>query len=124
MPALDSITGINGTVSKTQVCRSADVVIYVPDLAVQVIRRNQLAVSFLERALFALQVTSGFAGIKLEPGDGENLQLLCDIVNEEVLNGISTGFNEGAGTKIKNLVCEAAQGDDGQRNKRFMPRRL
>lgn len=54
--ALFNETGINGTVVQNEVCTAAAIAKYSPGLAQTVVLENQSGVSFLQAALFAVQV--------------------------------------------------------------------
>ena len=71
--------------------------------------RNQVALPYLEQALFAVQVVAGYAGV--EAATKKNVRKLCDEVETGVLNGIFVGFTDGTeGDRIKRFVCDAADG--------------
>ncbi|KAL8876040.1 MAG: hypothetical protein Q9198_005691, partial [Flavoplaca austrocitrina] len=68
--ALFNETGINGTAVQNEVCSAAAIAKYLPGIAQAVILENQTGVSFLQAALFAVQVISrnkGMLSLKSPP---------------------------------------------------------
>ena len=97
----DNFTAYNGTVIRDEVCNTAFIQKFIPGVYSSVKLENQVAVSYLFTALFAVQVAGGFAG-------GTNLATLCSEIESDLIDNIFIGYVEGGGTAVKNYVCAAA----------------
>ncbi|KAI4227643.1 MAG: hypothetical protein L6R36_002278, partial [Xanthoria steineri] len=96
--ALFNETGINGTAVQNEVCSAAAIAKYLPGLAQTVVLENQSGVSFLQAALFAVQVLGRF-------GSCTDRATLCKEIDETLINNLSIGFVEKTGTAVKQYVC-------------------
>ncbi|KAL8804565.1 MAG: hypothetical protein Q9182_002480 [Xanthomendoza sp. 2 TL-2023] len=92
--ALFNETGINGTAVQTEVCSAAAIAQFLPGLAQTVVLSNQVGVSYLQTALFAVQAVSRFAGCT-------NRTMLCNEIDETVINNLFIAYINGTGTAIK-----------------------
>lgn len=72
--ALFNETGINGTAVQYEVCSAAAIAKYLPGVAQTVVLENQSGVSFLQTALFAVQVV----GRKFDDSTIEKRALLTE----------------------------------------------
>ncbi|KAL8809398.1 MAG: hypothetical protein Q9200_003446 [Gallowayella weberi] len=99
--ALFNETGINGTAVQTEVCSAAAIAQFLPGLAQAVVLSNQVGVSYLQTALFAVQAVSRFAGCV-------NRTMLCSEIDETVINNLFIGYINGTGTATKRYVCGAS----------------
>ncbi|KAL8713709.1 MAG: hypothetical protein Q9220_002235 [cf. Caloplaca sp. 1 TL-2023] len=94
-PAALNNETINGTIVQREVCAGASITIFFPSLSNFLVLENQLAVGYLETALFAVQtVANGYVG-------GSTRQMLCSEIDEVLINNIFVGYVEGTGTIIK-----------------------
>ncbi|KAL8870690.1 MAG: hypothetical protein Q9174_003322 [Haloplaca sp. 1 TL-2023] len=101
--ALDNETGINGTAVQQEVCAGASISLALGQTFTDfLVQENQVGVSFLYLALFAVQATLPSLGVI-----PANQTALCNVVEEDLLNRLSIGYIEGRGTAIKQFVCEA-----------------
>ncbi|CAO1603815.1 hypothetical protein XANCAGTX0491_007394 [Xanthoria calcicola] len=96
--ALFNETGINGTAVQNEVCSAAAIAKYLPGLAQTVVLENQSGVSFLQAAIFAVQVLGRF-------GSCTDRATLCKAIDETLINNLSIGFVEKTGTAAKQYVC-------------------
>ncbi|KAI4234147.1 MAG: hypothetical protein LQ349_003974 [Xanthoria aureola] len=96
--ALFNETGINGTAVQNEVCSAAAIAKYLPGLAQTVVLENQSGVSFLQAALFAVQVLGRFGGCT-------DRATLCKEIDETLINNLAIGFVEKTGTAVKQYVC-------------------
>lgn len=102
-PALSNITGIDGTAVQREVCAAVTVLAQNPELRDYLVLENQMGVSSLRTALFAVQVIGNYAG-------GSDLDALCSEIDEDLINRLFINFiNDDFGTTIKNYVCNAAK---------------
>ncbi|KAL8815740.1 MAG: hypothetical protein Q9223_005153 [Gallowayella weberi] len=95
--ALFNETGINGTAVQTEVCSAAAIAQFLPGLAQAVVLSNQVGVSYLQTALFAVQAVSRFAGCV-------NRTMLCSEIDETVINNQFIGYINGTGTATKRAL--------------------
>lgn len=102
-PSLNQIPGIgiNGSAIQRQVCAAGALNFYSPDLVPPFIVANQIGVSYLATALFAVQVAGNYAG-------GTNLSTLCAEIQTTYVNDLFGGYLLGIGTAVKDYVCSAA----------------
>ncbi len=113
-------TGINGTAVQNEVCSAAAIAKYLPGIAQAVILENQTGVSFLQAALFAVQVVSRMLKsipfekrtllIRPNPGfDGcSDRKTLCNEVDEVLINNLFIGYVNGTGSAMKRYVCRSS----------------
>ena len=97
--------GINGTAIRNEVCYVASLNAYYPKIAELVTEGQPADVPLIARALFAVQVASGFAG-------GTDLNKLCVDLNPTLLNGLFQGFtapDAKTGNQIQDYVCGVAK---------------
>ena len=101
--SLDQISGvaINGTAVQQEVCALAAIEATSPNLGPIVISANKLAISFLETALFAVQVAGNYAG-------GPNLARLCSEIEADLIDAVFINYIPKVGTAVKDYVCSVA----------------
>ena len=101
--SLDEISGIaiNGSAVQSEVCALAAIEFATPSLFAAVVKENQIAVSYLATALFAVQVAGGYAG-------GPNLATLCSEIEAAPIDAVFIGYIPNIGTAVKDYVCGVA----------------
>ena len=81
---------------------SAAIQFQFPSLANEVFVINQAGVSYLETALFAVEIAGNFAG-------GANLATLCTEIEAKLIDNLFVGSGYGTvGSAIKTYICSAA----------------
>ncbi|MCJ1451459.1 mucin 5B, oligomeric mucus gel-forming [Mycoblastus sanguinarius] len=101
--SLDEIKGpaINGSAVQQEVCALAAINFESPSLSGIVVSGNQVGVSYLLTALYAIQVAGNFAG-------GTNLATLCSEIEATLIDNLFIGYVPSVGTAVKDYVCSAA----------------
>ena len=87
-------------------CRGADLQAVLPDLAPSVVVENQMIGPYLAAAVTAVQFVLDVVGVMDGITTPEARAKACALVEEDVLNGIFSGYVAGGGTDIKKFVCE------------------
>lgn len=100
-PSLSNITGIDGVAVQREVCAAATLSRNAT-IKEQLVLANQQGLSYLQTALFAVQVAGNYAG-------GTDLDTLCSEIETQLINNLFFNNIDNFGTTVKNYICNAAK---------------